>query len=129
MRLDLIRTHLLEFINKGFPARQLRRLAARDLLRGAAVGRQASNALTASLLEWSALESASVLERLESRREGLSETEAEERRQRDGLNEVDQDRPISAWMHLCTATAIPSTCCSPCWRPSPGLPRTSRPPW
>ena len=32
MRLDLIRTHLLEFINKGFPARQLRRLAARDLL-------------------------------------------------------------------------------------------------
>ena len=100
MRLDLIRTHLLEFINKGFPARQLRRLAARDLLRGAAVGRQASNALTASLLEWSALESASVLERLESRREGLSETEAEERRQRDGLNEVDQDRPISAWMHL-----------------------------
>lgn len=34
MRLDLIRTHLLEFINKGFPARQLRRLAARDLLRG-----------------------------------------------------------------------------------------------
>ncbi|NNN27622.1 MULTISPECIES: magnesium-translocating P-type ATPase [Pseudomonas] len=100
MRLDLIRTHLLEFINKGFPARQLRRLAARDLLRGAAVGRQASNALTASLLEWSALESASVLERLESRREGLSETEAEERRQRDGLNEVDQDRPIGAWMHL-----------------------------
>lgn len=100
MRLDLIRTHLLEFINKGFPARQLRRLAARDLLRGAAVGRQASNALTASLLEWSALESASVLERLESRREGLSETEAEERCQRDGLNEVDQDRPIGAWMHL-----------------------------
>lgn len=100
MRLDLIRTHLLEFINKGFPARQLRRLAARDLLRGAAVGRQASNALTSSLLEWSALESASVLERLESRREGLSETEAEERRQRDGLNEVDQDRPIGAWMHL-----------------------------
>lgn len=100
MRLDLIRTHLLEFINKGFPARQLRRLAARDLLRGSAVGRQASNALTSSLLEWSALESASVLERLESRREGLSETEAEERRQRDGLNEVDQDRPIGAWMHL-----------------------------
>ncbi|MFJ3050676.1 magnesium-translocating P-type ATPase [Pseudomonas nitroreducens] len=100
MRLDLIRTHLLEFINKGFPARQLRRLAARDLLRGSAVGRQAPNALAATLLEWSALESASVLERLESRREGLSETEAEERRQRDGLNEVDQDRPIGAWMHL-----------------------------
>ncbi|WP_425327823.1 magnesium-translocating P-type ATPase [Pseudomonas nitroreducens] len=100
MRLDLIRTHLLEFINKGFPARQLRRLAARDLLRGSAVGRQAPNALASTLLEWSALESASVLERLESRREGLSETEAEERRQRDGLNEVDQDRPIGAWMHL-----------------------------
>ncbi|WP_447749213.1 magnesium-translocating P-type ATPase [Pseudomonas nicosulfuronedens] len=100
MRLDLIRTHLLEFINKGFPARQLRRLAARDLLRGSAAGRKAPNALTSVLLEWSALESASVLERLESRREGLSESEAQERRQRDGLNEVDQDRPIGAWMHL-----------------------------
>ncbi|PJI50625.1 MAG: magnesium-translocating P-type ATPase [Pseudomonas sp.] len=100
MRLDLIRTHLLEFINKGFPARQLRRLAARDLLRGSAAGRKAPNALTSVLLEWSALEPASVLERLESRREGLSESEAQERRQRDGLNEVDQDRPISAWMHL-----------------------------
>ncbi|MFV3369366.1 magnesium-translocating P-type ATPase [Pseudomonas sp. NY15435] len=100
MRLDLIRTHLLEFINKGFPARQLRRLAARDLLRGAAAGRLAPNALTAALLEWSALEPASVLDRLESRRDGLNETEAGERRQRDGLNEVDQDRPIGAWMHL-----------------------------
>lgn len=100
MRLDLIRTHLLEFINKGFPARQLRRLAARDLLRGSAAGKPAPNALTSALLEWSALEPASVLERLESRREGLSESEAQERRLRGGLNEVDQDRPIGAWMHL-----------------------------
>ncbi|QRY78217.1 magnesium-translocating P-type ATPase [Pseudomonas sp. PDNC002] len=100
MRLDIIRTHLLEFINKGFPARQLRRLASRDLLRGSAAGRQAPAQLTSALLEWSALESSAVLERLESRREGLSEAEAEERRLRGGLNEVDQDRPIGAWQHL-----------------------------
>ncbi|MDN6860878.1 magnesium-translocating P-type ATPase [Pseudomonas sp. CAN2814] len=100
MRLDFVRAYLLEFINKGFPASQLRRLASRDLLRGSAAGRQAAPALTSALLEWSALEPAVVLDRLESRRDGLSEGEAAERRQRDGLNEVDQDRPIGAWLHL-----------------------------
>jgi len=100
MRLDRFRTHLLEFINKGFPARQLRRRAARDLLRGAAAGRQASAPVARNLLEWSVLEPQSALDRLGSRREGLSETEAEERRLREGLNEVEQERPIGAWLHL-----------------------------
>ncbi|MBB4864201.1 Mg2+-importing ATPase [Pseudomonas nitritireducens] len=100
MRLDFVRAHLLEFINKGFPARQLRRLASRDLLRGSAAGRQAAPALTSALLEWSALEPAVVLERLESHRDGLSESEAAERRLRVGPNEVDQVRPIGAGLHL-----------------------------
>lgn len=100
MRLDLIRTHLLEFINKGFPARQLRRLAARDLLRGSAAGRHAPPPLAGALLEWSVLEPQAALDRLGSHREGLSEAEAQERRLRDGPNEVEQDRPIGAWLHL-----------------------------
>ncbi|MDF3933210.1 cation-transporting P-type ATPase, partial [Pseudomonas citronellolis] len=100
MRFEQIRTQLLRFLNKGLPARQLRRLAPRDLLRGGAAGRQAPAPLAQALLEWSVLEPQSLFERLGSRREGLSAAEAAERQLSAGLNEVEQERPLPWWAHL-----------------------------
>ena len=100
MHFEQIRTHLLEFLNKGLPARQLRRLVLLDLLRGSAAGRQAPAQLAQGMLEWSVLEPQALFERLGSRREGLSEAEAAERRESVGLNEVDQERPMPWWRHL-----------------------------
>lgn len=100
MRFDHLRNHLLEFLDKGFPARQLRRLVSLDPLPGSVVGRQAPGPLAQVLLECSVLEPQSLFERLSSRREGLSEEEAVERRLVSGLNQLGQERPMSLWAHL-----------------------------
>lgn len=98
MRLDRLRTYLLDFVNNGLPARALRGPAPFDLPRAGGV-RQAPTALAGELLDCSVLEAPLLLERLGSRREGLSEAEAAERR-REGLNEVGQPRPPAWWKHL-----------------------------
>ncbi|MFZ5959257.1 magnesium-translocating P-type ATPase [Pseudomonas knackmussii] len=94
MHFDRLRENLLDFFNKGQPARQRRRLALPDSPRGAA-----AEPLAQALLDWSVLEPQVLFERLGSRREGLSEAEAGERLGA-GPNEIDQQRALPWWAHL-----------------------------
>ncbi len=65
MNLSLLKQRLLALANKGLPARQFRRLAFLDFLRGSAVGEKVPDRLSAYLVEMSRAAPDAVLGDLE----------------------------------------------------------------
>jgi len=100
MRFDIFKQQLLQWINKGANKRHFRRLAVLDLLRGSQAGKDLPALLARDLAQAARLEPSALLAKLHSREDGLTESEAAERRERVGLNEVEHEKPISGARHL-----------------------------
>ncbi|MFC7421731.1 magnesium-translocating P-type ATPase [Iodobacter arcticus] len=96
----LFKNRLLNFIQKGLSARQFRRVASLEQLRGMNRGREVSKSLGQRLLTLSKLEISTVLHRLGSCAEGLSHAEADSKRLQTGPNEVEHEKPMSWSEHL-----------------------------
>lgn len=100
MRFIFSRLRFLAYLQKGLSSRQLRRLAMLDLLRRAAASKEIPAQSANALIALAQLVPSAVLQRLGGHRDGLLNTEAAERLERIGLNEVDQEKPISWREHL-----------------------------
>ena len=100
MYFNSIKLRLLAFVNKGLPARQFRRRAFLDLLRGSAVGQKVSERLSGYLLDVSRAMPDAVLRDLASHNDGLSEAEADAKREAIGPNEIAHEKPMPWWVHL-----------------------------
>ncbi|STQ91193.1 magnesium-translocating P-type ATPase [Iodobacter fluviatilis] len=96
----LFKNRLLNFIQKGLSARQFRRSASLEQLRGMNNGREMSKSLGQRLLTLSKLEISTALHRLGSCAEGLSHAEADNKRLQTGPNEIEHEKPISWIEHL-----------------------------
>ncbi|MBM3115014.1 magnesium-translocating P-type ATPase [Jeongeupia naejangsanensis] len=95
-----LKLRALAFLQKGLSARQLRRLALLDVLRGQAVGQSVSSQLSERLIALSHLVPAAALKRLGSRIDGLCTEEADTKRKRTGPNEVEHEKPMPWSTHL-----------------------------
>ncbi|MEE9928182.1 magnesium-translocating P-type ATPase [Microvirgula aerodenitrificans] len=100
MRFEIMKKGLLTFLQKGLSARQFRRLAILDLLRGAAAGKEVPHRLAGRLEALARLVPSAVVTRLGSHADGLTETEAAGKRELTGLNEVGHEKPIRWFTHL-----------------------------
>lgn len=100
MNLNFLKQRLLALANKGLPARQFRRLAFLDFLRGSAVGEKVPDRLSAYLIQMSRATPDAVLSDLESHQDGLSQAQADAKREELGPNEIAHEKPMSWWEHL-----------------------------
>ncbi|KAF0813605.1 Magnesium-transporting ATPase, P-type 1 [Andreprevotia sp. IGB-42] len=100
MRFEVFKKGLLTFMQKGLSARQFRRLALLDLLRGEAVGKEMPQQLAERMVALAQLAPDAALQQLAAHQDGLSEREAEIKREAVGLNEVAHEKPMPWWVHL-----------------------------
>ncbi|MEO6984374.1 MAG: magnesium-translocating P-type ATPase [Paralcaligenes sp.] len=100
MNLNFLRQRLLALANKGMPARQFRRLAFLDFLRGSAVGEEVPDRLSTYLVEMSRATSDAVLSDLTSHQDGLSQAQADAKLEEFGPNEIAHEKPMPWWDHL-----------------------------
>ena len=90
----------LAYLQKGLSSRQLRRLATLDLLRKAAGSKDVPAQFTDTLNALSQLAPSAALHKLNSHHDGLLDTDATERLERVGPNEVEQEKPMTWREHL-----------------------------
>ncbi len=88
------------FLRTRHVARHFRRLALLETLVQTGVSREMPPGLTQTLVRAATSDTGALLQRLDSRIEGLSEAQAEAVRALVGLNEVEHEKPLPWWMHL-----------------------------
>src|ERR1700741_4433939 len=84
---------------RGF-GRHFRRLFLLDSVTGTGVSRELPATLSETLIAAANSDVDVLLKQLESHPHGLSESQAAAARERYGLNEVEQDKPLPWWRHL-----------------------------
>ncbi|WP_027469546.1 magnesium-translocating P-type ATPase [Deefgea rivuli] len=100
MRFDFFKINILAFLQKGLSAKQFRRRAFADLLRGSEAGKEVPLDFIERIQVQSQLIPSVLLNRLGSQETGLSEAEATAKRERVGFNEVEHEKPMSWYQHL-----------------------------
>jgi Mg2+-importing ATPase len=100
MNLTLLKEFFAGFLRTRHIARHFRRLALLDTLVQTGVSREVPASLADTLVAASRSDADALLKRLDSHRDGLSESRAELIRERVGLNEVEHEKPLSWWLHL-----------------------------
>ena len=100
MKFIFNKLRFLAYLQKGLSSRQLRRLATLDLLRKAAGSKDVPAQFTDTLNALSQLAPSAALHKLNSHHDGLLDTDATERLERVGPNEVEQEKPMSWREHL-----------------------------
>ena len=100
MKLTILKEFFAGFLRTRAMTRHFRRLALLDAFKSVTVTRDMPPALAQTLLAASRSETSTLFEQLRSHRDGLTETEAETIRDRVGLNEVQQEKPLPWWLHL-----------------------------
>jgi Mg2+-importing ATPase len=100
MKLSILKEFFAGFLRTRAMTRHFRRLALLDAFKSVTVTRDMPPALAQTLLAASRSETSTLFEQLRSHRDGLTETEAETIRDRVGLNEVQQEKPLPWWLHL-----------------------------
>lgn len=104
MRFDFFKINILAFLQKGLSAKQFRRRAFADLLRGSQAGKESLKDVPPDFVERIQVQSELIpsvlLNRLGSQETGLSEGQAAAKRERVGLNEVEHEKPMPWYQHL-----------------------------
>ncbi|EJN09310.1 magnesium-translocating P-type ATPase [Herbaspirillum sp. YR522] len=99
MNLNLLKETFVTFIRARGMDRHFRRLGM-DMFRSAPVSRDVPQTLAEQLHQAAHADSAELLQRLGSRPDGLTESEAEAIRAEVGPNEVEHEKPLSWPVHL-----------------------------
>ncbi|MCW5322476.1 magnesium-translocating P-type ATPase [Verminephrobacter aporrectodeae subsp. tuberculatae] len=100
MNFTLLKELFAGFLRTRHLARHFRRLALLDTLAQTGVSREVPPTLTQTLVSAATAEADTLLRKLESHADGLSESQAEAVRARVGPNEVEHERPLPWWTHL-----------------------------
>jgi Mg2+-importing ATPase len=100
MNFSILKEFFAGFVRTRAMTRHFRSLAILDMLKGATVTREMPPALAQTLLAASRSETDTLLKQLSTHPDGLTGMQAESIRERVGLNEVEQEKPLPGWLHL-----------------------------
>lgn len=100
MTLTTLKKMFADFIRTRAIGRHFRRIAMLDSLAGTGISREVPPSLSQALIEAAKSDPTALLKQLESNPCGLSMEQAETLRERFGLNEVEQEKPLPWWKHL-----------------------------
>jgi Mg2+-importing ATPase len=100
MNFSIVNEFFAGFVRTRAMTRHFRSLAILDMLKGATVTREMPSALAQTLLAASRSETDRLLAQLDTHADGLTETQADNVRERVGPNEVEQEKPLPGWLHL-----------------------------
>jgi len=99
MNLNLLKETFVSFIRARGMDRHFRRLGM-DMFRSAPVTREVPQSLAGQLNEASSSDVQALLQRLNSRHDGLTEAESDAIREQTGPNEVEHEKPLTWPVHL-----------------------------
>lgn len=111
MNLTLLKEFFAGFLRTRHFARHFRRLAVLDSFSDASVSREVPPTLAQTPVGAARSDATTLLDRLGSHTDGLSQEEADTLQARHGLNEVEHEQPLPWWIHLWHCYKTPSTCC------------------
>ncbi|MBK4737857.1 magnesium-translocating P-type ATPase [Noviherbaspirillum pedocola] len=100
MNLSLLKETFANFVRAHGMEHHFRRLAILDMFRATPAAKELPPSLAQALIDASDTPPGTLLARLGSRPEGLTEAEAEAIRDKVGLNEVEHEKPLPWWIHL-----------------------------
>ena len=100
MNFNILKELFAGFIRSRGLGRHFRRLAMLDGLTGTGVSREVPATLSQTLVAAARSEVDALLTQLDSHPHGLSHAQADAARERFGPNEIEQEKPLSWWMHL-----------------------------
>jgi Mg2+-importing ATPase len=100
MILAALKEFFAGFIRTRAMTRHFRRLAILETFKGAPVAREIPPTLAQTLLAASRSDADNLLAELQTHPDGLTESHAESIRERVGLNEIEQEKPLPWWAHL-----------------------------
>ncbi|MFJ7141665.1 magnesium-translocating P-type ATPase [Pseudomonas protegens] len=100
MKLTLLKEFFAGFLRTRHFARHFRRLALLESFNDASVSREVPPTLAQTLVTAANSDAAQLLDQLGSHTDGLSTQEAEDLRERHGLNEVEHEQALPWWTHL-----------------------------
>ncbi len=100
MNLALLKEFFAGFLRTRHIARHFRRLALLETLAQTGISHEMPPGLTGTLVGASTADAGTLLQRLDSHKDGLSESQAEAVRARVGLNEVEYEKPLPWRVHL-----------------------------
>ena len=100
MNITILKELFGGFVRTRGIGRHFRRLALFETLAGTGISREAPPTLSQTLIAAANSDPEALLKQLDSRHNGLSEAQAAAWRERYGLNEVEQQKPLPWWLHL-----------------------------
>jgi len=100
MNLSILKELFAGFVRTRGIGRHFRRLFLLDGLAGTIVSREVPATLSQTLIAAAKCDAEAVLKQLDSHPHGLSEAQAAAARERFGLNEIEQEKPLPWWRHL-----------------------------
>jgi len=100
MKLTLLKEFFAGFLRTRHFARHFRRLALLESFTDTSVSREVPPTLAQTLVTAANNDIGHLLLQLASHSDGLSEAEAEAKREQFGLNEVEHEQPLPWWTHL-----------------------------
>jgi Mg2+-importing ATPase len=100
MKFTILKELFAGFLRTRRITRHFRRLVLLESLKGTDVNREMPASLTHELVAAAISDTDTLLQRLESHADGLTEAQAAAIRQRVGLNEVEHEKPLAWWLHL-----------------------------
>ncbi|BCB26272.1 magnesium-translocating P-type ATPase [Sulfurimicrobium lacus] len=100
MRFTILKELFAGFVRTRGIGRHFRRLLLLDSLAGTGVSREVPPTLSQTLIAAAKSDPDALLKQLDSHPHGLSEAQAEAARERFGLNEIEQEKPLPWWLHL-----------------------------
>ena len=100
MNLTLLKDYFARFIRTRAISRHFQRLAMLESFSGTGVSRDVPPSLAQKLSSAAKSDIDTLLKQLASHADGLSKSQADSVRERVGLNEIEQEKPLSWWQHL-----------------------------
>ena len=100
MRFSLLRELFAGFLRTRGIGHHFRRLVLLESIRGTPINRDIPQQMSRQLATLALADTETVLSTLASHSDGLSESQAEAVRDRVGLNEIEQEKPLPWWLHL-----------------------------
>ncbi len=100
MNFNILKELFAGFVRNRAIGRHFRRLTMLDSLTGTGVSREVPPTLSQTLIAAAHSDADALLKQLDSNPNGLTEAQSDSARERFGLNEIEQDKPQSWWLHL-----------------------------
>jgi len=100
MIFNVLKEFFASFVRTRAMTRHFRRLAILEALAGPATSKEVAPALVQQLIEAARMDAPQLFEQLNSRADGLTASEAENRLGEIGPNTIDQEKPLPWWTHL-----------------------------